>query len=149
MNTGHRQQDPIVVRLAGGRRVDAQVRGHTVHTDQPVELGGEDTAASPFELFLVSLGACAGVFVEAFCANRSISTEGIEIIERASFGDDGVLAAVGLELRLPAHFPDRYRGAILKVVEQCTVKRAIAASPVIRVVVAPAVVQPEKEATTR
>ena len=60
----------IQITLPGGRRVDAQVRGHIVHTDQPVTNGGEDAAPSPFELFLASIGTCAGIFVQGFCAKE-------------------------------------------------------------------------------
>lgn len=119
----------IVVTLPGGRRVDAQVGGHVVHTDQPVSNGGLDSAPSPFDLFLASLGACAGIFVQGFCAQRGLPTGGIRVVERPAFGPDGVLASVDLELQLPADFPEKYRAPLTRVVEQCSVKRAIAAQP--------------------
>ena len=62
--------DEIVVTFPGGRRVDAEVGGHVLHTDQPRESGGSDTAASPFQLFLASIGTCAGIYVQGFCAAR-------------------------------------------------------------------------------
>lgn len=119
----------IVVTLPGGRRVDARVGQHVVRTDQPVSAGGEGSAPSPFQLFLASLGTCAGIFVQGFCASRGLSTEGIRIVEKATFGEDGVLAAVDLELELPAGFPEKYKDAVARVAEQCSVKRAIAAQP--------------------
>jgi ribosomal protein S12 methylthiotransferase accessory factor len=119
----------IIVTLPGGRRVDARVGAHVVHTDQPVANGGADTAPSPFQLFLASLGTCAGIFVQGFCAARKLPTDGIRIVERASFAEDGTLAAVDLELELPPGFPEKYRDAVAKVAEQCSVKRAIAAQP--------------------
>lgn len=123
----------IEVSLPGGRRVDARIGAHVVHTDQPRDNGGDDTAPSPFDLFLASIGACAGIFVQGFCAKRGIATEGIRIIERPSFGEDGVLRSVELEVQLPPEFPERYRGAVQAVVEQCSVKKAIAAQPVFTV----------------
>ncbi|MDQ3262794.1 MAG: OsmC family protein [Myxococcota bacterium] len=121
--------EPITIRLPGGRRIDAQVRGHTVHTDQPTNNGGEDTAPSPFELFLASIGTCAGIFIQGFCANRKIPTEEIELVQRVTYAEDGALASVDLEIHLPATFPEKYRDAVLKVVEGCSVKKAIAAQP--------------------
>lgn len=120
---------PIVVTLPHGRRVDAQVGNHVVHTDQPVSNGGEDTAPSPFELFLASLGTCAGIFVQGFCAKRGIPTEGVRLVVRPTYGPEDTLAAVDIEIDLPAGFPEKYRDAVTKVVEQCSVKRAIAAQP--------------------
>lgn len=135
-----KESKDIVVTLPGGRRVDARVGQYLVATDQPVSAGGEGSAPSPFQLFLASIGTCAGIFVQGFCAARGLPTEGLRIVEKASFGDDGVLAAVELELELPPGFPEKYRDAVAKVAEQCSVKRAIAAQPsfTVRSVIAPA-----------
>jgi ribosomal protein S12 methylthiotransferase accessory factor len=119
----------IVITLPGQRRVDAQVGRHVVHTDQPLDNGGEDTAPSPFQLFLAALGTCAGIFVQGFCAKRGISTEGIVLTQHASYGPDGTLTAVDIQLQLPKDFPEKYLDAVVKVAEQCSVKKAIAAQP--------------------
>jgi putative redox protein len=123
----------ILVTLPGGRRVAAQVGQHIVQTDQPGENGGEDTAPSPFDLFLASIGTCAGIFVQGFCVKRGIPYEEIRILERPEYDAEGVLVGIDLDLQLPAGFPERYRDAIVKVVEQCSVKRAILRQPRFRI----------------
>ncbi len=119
----------IVITLPGGRRIDAAVGQHVLHTDQPVDNGGEGSAPSPFELFLASMGTCAGIFVQGFCAARGIPSEGIRILEHAKYDELRTLRLVELEVELPADFPERYREALIKVIDQCSVKRAIAAQP--------------------
>ncbi len=119
----------LVITLPGGRRVDARIGQHVLHTDQPLDNGGSDTAASPFELFLASIGTCAGIFVQGFCAARNIPFENIRIHERVQLDDHGVMQGVDLAIHLPPDFPARYREAVVQVVEQCSVKRAIAAQP--------------------
>ena len=120
----------IVVTLPGGRRVDAQVGAHVVRTDQPRDNGGTDSAPSPYQLFLAAIGTCAGIFVEGFCTKRGISTEGIRIVERPrSDPETGVLVAVELDLEVPPGFPEKYREALVRVVDGCSVKRAILAQP--------------------
>ena len=119
----------IVITLPGGRRVDAQLGHHTIHTDQPLDNGGDDSAPSPFEVFLGSMGACAGIFVQGFCAKRNIPTDQIRIIQRPQFAPDGSLFAVDFEVQLPQGFPEKYREAVVKAIDGCSVKRAIAAQP--------------------
>ena len=119
----------LQITLAGERRVEARFGEHVVRTDQPVELGGGNTAPSPFDLFLASIGTCAGIFVQGFCAKRGIPFEQIRIVENVEFDDTGVLSRVDLKLELPADFPEKYKDAVLKVAEQCSVKKAIAAQP--------------------
>jgi putative redox protein len=121
--------EEIVVTLPGGRRVDAKLGVHVVHTDQPHDNGGEDTAPSPFQLFLAAIGTCAGIFVQGFCAKRSLSTEGLRILERTRYDAQGTLVAVELDVEVPPSFPEAYREALVRVVEQCSVKKAIAAQP--------------------
>lgn len=128
----------ILVTLPGGRRVDAQVGGHLVKTDQPREGGGEDAAPSPFSLFLASIGTCAGIFVQGFCHKRGLPFERIRILERPSFGADGTLAGVDLDIQVPPDFPEKYREALVRVADQCSVKKAIQVQPrfAVRTVVA-------------
>jgi putative redox protein len=123
----------ITVTLPGGRRVDAQIGDHVVHTDQPRDNGGEDSAPSPFDLFLASIGACAGIFVQGFCQKRGLAFGDIRIQEHVRYDDEGGLAGVDLDIELPADFPVKYRDALVRTVEQCSVKRAIHAQPVFRV----------------
>jgi ribosomal protein S12 methylthiotransferase accessory factor len=126
--------DELIVKLGPGKRVEAQLQGGlVVHTDQPVDHGGEGSAPSPFALFLASLGTCAGVFVASFCRSRGLSTEGIRLLQRSRYDESGRLVAVEIDVELPASFPEKYREALPRVVDGCTVKRAIAAGPEIAV----------------
>ncbi|MGV3623604.1 MAG: OsmC family protein [Archangium sp.] len=119
----------LEISLPGGRRVDARVGEHLIHTHQPRENGGTDSAPSPFEIFLASIGTCAGIFVQGFCAKRDIPFEDIRIQQHIDVDEHGVLRSIDLDLRLPPTFPERYRNALVQVVDQCSVKKAIAAQP--------------------
>ncbi len=119
----------ILVTLPGGRRVDAQVGAHLVRTDQPREHGGEDTAPAPFQLFLASIGTCAGIFIQGFCAKRGVPFEGVRVLLKTHEGPDGALAGVDLDIEVPRDFPDKYLEALVKVADQCSVKKAIATQP--------------------
>jgi ribosomal protein S12 methylthiotransferase accessory factor len=119
----------IVVTLPGKRRVDAQVGSHVIHTDQPRNNGGEDTAPTPFQLFLAAMGTCAGIFVQGFCAKRELSMDGIRIVETPQLDESGTLVGVDFEIQVPPTFPEKYRDALVRVADQCSVKRAIEAQP--------------------
>jgi putative redox protein len=120
---------PLRVTLPRQRRVDVAIRGHVVHTDQPLDNGGEDVAPSPFELFLASLGACAGIFVQGFCAKRDLDSTGIEVHQTPHYRPDGVLERIELAVVVPPTFPEKYRAALVAVIDGCSVKKAIAAQP--------------------
>jgi putative redox protein len=120
----------MVVTFPGGKRVDTQVGTHVIRTDQPVKGGGEDSAPAPFSLFLAAIGTCAGIYVVGFCQKRDLPTDGIRIRQRNHFDDQtGVLARVELDIEVPPSFPEKYRDALVRVADQCAVKKAIQAQP--------------------
>ena len=120
----------LVITLPGAKKVDATFGEHVVRTDQPVSNGGEATAPSPFQLFLASLGTCAGIYVAGFCQKRGVPTEGIRIVQKNAYDPEtGVIASVDFEIVVPKDFPEKYYEALVRVVDQCAVKRAIQAQP--------------------
>jgi putative redox protein len=129
--------EDIEITFPGGKRVDAQVGAYVVHTDQPVEGGGEGTAISPFDLFLASLGTCAGLYVLAFCQARGLSTDGLALHQRVEVDPATKLPRhIRIEVALPSSFPDKYRTAVLRAAEGCKVKKTIAAGPSVEVALA-------------
>lgn len=114
------------VSFPGPMAVEASVGSFTVRTDQPVTSGGDNSAPSPYLLFLSSIATCAGFFALRFCQQREIATEGMELIAAFETNQESHrLEKVRLELKLPDGFPEKYEQAIVKAMDQCTVKRAI------------------------
>jgi putative redox protein len=119
----------------GGKVVTAHSHGHSIKTDQPVSYGGENSAPSPFELFLASIGTCAGIYVKSFCDNRKIPTDNIKIIQTAEYNKEtGLPVNIKIEIKLPGDFPEAYRDAVIKSAELCKVKKTIANPPVFEVI---------------
>lgn len=125
----------------GGSRVDGHIGRFIVPTDQPPGA----TAPSPFALFLASIGACAGFYVQSFCARRNIPTDGIRVVQRNHVAPDGMVDRVDIDVELPAEFPERYREAVIRAADQCTVKKHLEHPPVIGV--RATVTQPEAVVT--
>jgi len=116
------------ITFPGGVAVDATYRGHTVHTDQSAHHGGDDSGPAPFDLFLASIGTCAGLYALRFCQQRDIPTAGLRVTLEPVRGE-GRIDRLRLVVELPAGFPDKYRTAILRAVDQCAVKRHIIEPP--------------------
>ena len=108
----------------GNKKVHARYKGFVIETDQSAHGGGDGTAPAPFDLFLTSIGTCAGIFVLAFMQQRGLSTEGAGITMRTEHDREaGLISKISLEIKLPPGFPEKYRDAVVRAAEQCTVKR--------------------------
>ena len=123
----------MLIDFPGGSRVDAHFGKFTVATDQPPAA----SAPTPFAVFLSSIGTCAGIYVLGFCQERKIPFEDISIVERTEYGkkEDGksFLEKIVIEISVPPDFPEKYRKTLIKVADQCAVKKAILNPPLIEV----------------
>ena len=108
----------------GGKVITAHTNSHSIRTDQPVNAGGENSAPAPFELFLASIGTCAGIYVKMFCEQRDINTDGIKIIQSAEYDrQTGLPTFIKLDIQLPADFPEKYKAAVINAADLCKVKK--------------------------
>jgi len=122
------------ISFGSGKKVIAEFNGNTIITDKPIKGGGEGTAPSPFDLFLASIGTCAGVYVKLFCDQRNIPTEGISLIQKMEYNHNThLVSAISIEICLPSDFPEKYKEAIVNSAELCAVKRHLHNPPKITV----------------
>jgi len=118
----------MTITLGDGDRVDAAWRGLSVSTEQ------DGSRPAPFDLFLASIGTCAGFYVSKFCRSRGIPTDGIRIEQRAVV-DPATRHVTRLEIdvRLPDDFPPQYREAVIRSAGACSVKKHLERPPVVDV----------------
>ncbi len=120
------------VYFPGNRRVSARYEGFVIDTDQSVESGGDGSAPAPFDLFLASIGTCAGIYVLRFLQQRGLSTEGAGVVMRQELNSEGdTVTKLSLDIKLPADFPPKYREAVIRAANMCAVKRHLENPPLI------------------
>lgn len=121
----------MIITFDGKAKVNADYRGMTIRTDQPLP-AGDGTAPAPFDLFLASIGTCAGIYVKSFCDQRGIPTDEIRIVQSMAFDrEKHLISKITLEIQLPAGFPEKYKSAVLNAADICAVKRHLHNPPLI------------------
>ncbi|MGZ8868302.1 MAG: OsmC family protein [Thermoanaerobaculia bacterium] len=115
----------IVVSFPGGVRVDASFRGNTVQTDQPEPIG-QNSAMSPFDLFLASIATCMGFYALRFCQERALATDGLTLtLNPVRDPATKRLTTIQVRMQAPAGFPEKYEKALHRAVDQCAVKKVL------------------------
>ena len=118
----------------GNKKVNARYNGNIIKTDQPLEAGGEASAPAPFDLFLASIGTCAGIYVKSFCDQRGIATDDIKITQKMDYDfDRRLIRKVNLDIHLPADFPEKYKDAVVNAANLCAVKKHLIDAPELEV----------------
>lgn len=127
----------VEVTFPGGVQVAARIGGFDILTDQPTEGGGNGSAPSPYDLFLGSVATCSGFYALRFCQQRQLATDGLTIgLDIVRHPDTRRLEKIKMQLRLPEGFPQKYHQAILRTIDQCSVKKALTDPPEIDVTLA-------------
>jgi len=122
------------INFPGGKRVTSTYKEFTVETDQPQSEGGNGSAPEPYDLFLSAIGTCAGVYIVYFCESRDIPTGDISMTLRFERNEKShLMEKIAIEIHLPPAFPDKYRKAVIRAAEMCTVKRNLVHPPEILV----------------
>ena len=125
---------PMEIGFPGGVVVEARHGGLVIRTDQPHPYGG-GTAPAPFDLFLASIGTCAGFYALRFCQERGIDTEGLgATMEWERDPATRLISRIRVALTLPPGFPEKYVPAIVRAADQCAVKKHLVHAPDIEVV---------------
>ncbi len=122
------------ISFPGGLRVDAEYKGFVIKTDQPAYSGGDGSAPAPFDLFLASIATCAGIYVLFFCQRREIPTEKAAVVMKTRRNPETKrIEKISIEIQLPPEFPEKYKKAVIKAVDGCSVTAHILNPPVFEV----------------
>src|SRR5690348_17232226 len=132
----------IKVRCLGGKTFEMTTRGHQVLSDQPVDNGGADSAMTPPELFLSSLGACAAYYAAEYLRARALPDDELEIHVMGEKGDNPArIVSLRFEVIVPG-LNQRHRDGILRAVDACFLKHTLNKPPVMEVKVVSAESEP-------
>ena len=122
------------ISFPGDKKVDADYKGFTIKTDQPIREGGEETAPEPFSLFIASIGTCTGLYVLSFCQKRNIPTDNITLLLQLEKNKEThMIEKISIKIQVPEDFPERYKKAVLKTANLCTVKKHLEKPPEIEI----------------
>ena len=126
----------LIITLEEGKKVNAEYKGHLMPTDQSERDGGDNSAPAPFDLFLASMGTCAGIYVKSFCEQRQIDITGIRIIQSMEYDQEKrMISQINLDIQVPEGFPEKYKTPMIKAAELCAVKKHLETPPAFKTTV--------------
>ena len=126
---------PMVVRHLGADRFAVEIRGHTITVDQPADVGGDDTAPTPTELFVASLASCVAFYARRYLARHDIPVNGLRVTgSYTAGGRPNRVSSITLRITAPAALPAERRDAFLAVASHCTVHNTLDDPPPVQLV---------------
>ena len=120
----------VTIRYVDNQKFIAQAGKHQLVIDQSIEKGGNDEGMNPLEVFLVALGACAGVYAKSYCKNARIEAANLQINVTSQLSQDVPkrFKDIKVGINIGQALGER-QNALLSFVKNCPVHNTLAGKP--------------------
>jgi putative redox protein len=116
-----------------GLRFRADIQGHPLVFDQPIDQGGDDLGPTPTDVFVASLAGCVAYYAVRFLERHGQPTEGLRVgAEFAMAAHPARVGSIELVLTVP-NLPQALRAPLLAVAEHCTVHNSMRRAPDVQI----------------
>jgi len=124
----------LKIDLLDKNKFKADIRGHEIIADLPVEKGGGDTAPTPTEIFIFSLGSCAVLFASRYLETAGLNAEGLSLdIDWEYARDPSRVGKIDMEVTVLNAELGARRKALLKAIDKCVVHKTLKVQPEINI----------------
>lgn len=114
-----------IARRTGTFTHDIDLRGHTIRSDEPADVGGDDDAPSAQELLAASLASCTAVTVEMYARRKGWNIGEIEVEAEYTPAERGAPTRFKLVLRLPKDLTEEQVERLSVIAAKCPVHRTL------------------------
>lgn len=123
----------VDIRCLGGLKFEVNAREHTFICDQP-NPKGDNQGPTPTELFISSLGTCAGVYVASYCQTRGMdpSQIRIEVVGEKALQPTRI-GSIKMIVHVPFPISDKDRQGLMRAMDGCLVKNTLLTPPTLSI----------------
>jgi putative redox protein len=118
-----------------GYRVEIEASGHSLVSDEPLEVGGTNTGATPYDLVLAALGSCTAMTLRMYADRKQWPLESVVVRlhhARSHAADEEQcedrpvrLDHIERTLELSGSLTDDQRARLAEIAERCPVHRTL------------------------
>ena len=131
-----RHEGSLTATLGGsGYRVTIDAGGHTLVADEPIEAGGTDEGATPYDLILAALGACTAMTLRMYADRKKWPLESVIVRlhhDRSHAADEQQCAnrpvrldQIERTLEISGPLTHEQRVKLAEIAERCPVHRTL------------------------
>ena len=100
---------------------------HTLYSDEPKELKGDNKGATPFELLLSALGSCTSITISMYAEMKNINLDVINV--RLNYIPPNKLdnspSRITRKIHLEGDFTEEQRHRMLEIADRCPIHKTL------------------------
>jgi putative redox protein len=100
---------------------------HVLGADEPIELGGRDTGADPYELLLAALGTCTAMTIRMYANRKGLRLNRVSVqlrhVQRAAGSD--IKDRFERVISLDGELSTEERRHLLTIAERCPISQTL------------------------
>jgi len=112
----------LTATLGSGYQTTLLARTHSFTADEPTDVGGTDTAPSPYELLMGSLAACTTITLRMYAQRKQWPLTGVEV--RVSLAAEPTPVLVR-EITVSGDLDESQRARLLEIADACPVSKML------------------------
>jgi putative redox protein len=120
----------VKVTHLGQVKFNIQSRSHSILCDQPADNGGEDSAMTPPELMLASLGSCAAFYAVHYLKTRNLAESGVEVsVTAEKLKGPARLGNFKIHVEYPVVLNQEHTEGLMRSVKHCLIHNTLLVPP--------------------
>ena len=124
----------VKVTHLGQVKFNIQSRSHSILCDQPADNGGEDSAMTPPELMLASLGSCAAFYAVQYLKTRNLAESRVEVsVTAEKLKGPARLGNFKIHVEYPVELDQEHTVGLMRSVKHCLIHNTLLAPPQIEI----------------
>ena len=124
----------VKVTHLGQVKFNIQSRSHSVLCDQPADNGGQDSAMTPPELMLASLGSCAAFYAVQYLKTRNLAESGVAVsVTAEKLKGPPRLGNFKIHVEYPVELDQEHTEGLMRSVKHCLIHNTLLAPPEINI----------------
>lgn len=118
------------VTYEGKRRFRINIRKHEIFSDLSGENGGDDTAPTPPELFISSIGTCVGIYVTSYLRTIGLSEAKVTLdLGWALDSSKTRIGKINISINVPGADLKGRKQALISAAEKCLIHNTLNLKP--------------------